>query len=146
MKQTRIALVLIMCGLLFSAAMIGCDSGGGGNAPTSPSTLDITGTWKGSCSSSLISQTQDTVTLTQTGSDVTGTYVAVDQAGDSVRGTVSGTVSESSFSFAFNQTTPSCTGTFNGSANISGNAMSVTFTGTDCLGTHSNGQCSLTKQ
>ncbi|MBA4386189.1 MAG: hypothetical protein C0410_15755, partial [Anaerolinea sp.] len=104
--------------------------------------LDLTGTWIGAFTTSIITTpTQITLLLSQSGSNVTGTYSS--QAGGV--GTVSGTLSGSTLTFTLHQTTTNCSGTFSGTGTVSGNTMTFTFSGNDCLGTHTNGQGTVTR-
>ena len=102
----------------------------------------------GTYSTSIIPLAQIIFDIEQTGTNVTGTYstsTGVHGIGD---GTFSGTVSGNTITYTLHQTTPNCTGTFNGSANVNedGNAMTSTFTGFDCAGTHNNGRGNITQQ
>ena len=103
---------------------------------------NLTGTWSGTFTTSIITTpSQIALVLSQSGSSVTGTYST---QGGGV-GTVSGTVSGNTFTYALQQTTAGCPGSFTGSGTVSGNTMSFTFSGNDCRGTHSNGQGTVTK-
>jgi hypothetical protein len=102
----------------------------------SPPTVDVTGTWNGIYSSSLVSSAQLTLILTQSGSTVSGTYTS------SVGGvgTVSGNVEGSTINnFVLTLTNPNCKGSFNGTAVVSADTINFDFTGNDCQGTHTNG-------
>jgi hypothetical protein len=88
-----------------------------------------------------VSSSPLTLNLTQTSGAITGTYSSPNGAG----GTVSGSVSGNTCSFTLNQTTTDCTGNFNGTGTVSANTLTFTFSGSDCLGTHTNGRGSLTK-
>lgn len=128
-----------------------------------PPTVDVTGTWSGTYSTSLVPLTTVTLNLiqqaasttsmsityadkstkrfVQTAANVTGTFITPD-----VEGTVNGTISGNTITFTLNQTTASCLGTFSGTATVTDNTMTFTFTGSDCLGTHTDGQGTATKQ
>ena len=104
--------------------------------------LDLTGTWSGTFTTSIITTpTPVTLVLSQSSSNVTGTYSS--QAGGV--GTVSGTLNGNTLTFSLQQTTTGCSGTFSGTGTVSGNTMTFTFSGNDCLGTHSNGQGTVTR-
>ena len=102
----------------------------------SPPTVDVTGTWNGIYSSSLVSSAQLTLILTQNGSTVSGTYTS------SVGGvgTVSGNVESNTINnFVLTLTNPTCKGSFSGTAVVKGDTINFDFTGSDCWGTHTNG-------
>ncbi len=141
MRHARISLLVLMAFLsIFSMTpFTGC--GGGGNRVEPTPTVDVTGTWSGTYSTSLVPSGSITLNLTQSDADVTGTYITT----EGNAGTVNGTVSGNTLNFTFTQTTPSCTGTFSGTATINGNTATFTFTGSDCLGSHTNGQGDATK-
>lgn len=132
--------------------------------PSVAPAVDVTGTWIGTLSTSLLPETPVILKLTQaalSGTSVSITSVkgitkqevvraAANVSGtyslDDVEGTVSGTVNGNTFDFTLNHTTPDCPGTFNGTATINGDAMTFNLSGSDCLGTHSNGQGTANKQ
>ncbi len=73
----------------------------------------------------------DTLVLTQTGSNITGTY----QGPFSLVGTITGTITGNSMAFELITTTPSCPGMMTGTATIDGIDMDVQGSRTDCNGT-----------
>lgn len=96
--------------------------GGGGNstptAPSPPPPVQIAGTWTGTFESSNYQPLAAAVTLSQTGTTVTGTWSA--PSGNSgIAGNINGTVDSSTFtgtiSFSINQTA-GCSGSFSGSS------------------------------
>ncbi len=100
---------------------------------------NITGTWTGSYSTSLTGTATMTLTLVQSGASVTGTYTSTNGGEGSVSGTITGKVG----TFRLVQTTPGCAGTFTGHAAAAWESatlqvMSLGWTGTDCLGTHTH--------
>lgn len=105
-------------------------------------TADVSGTWNGTFQSSQFPTTSVTFILDQSDAYVSGTYDA-DSGGS---GNVDGVVSGQDVIFVLNQTTFGCVGSFSGTATIIGNTLNFTFTGSDCLGSHSNGRGSATKQ
>lgn len=107
--------------------------------------VDVTGTWEGTYSTSLIPFAQTTFTLTQSGSNVTGTYSTSTGVGGEATGSFSGRINENTITFTLNQTTPECPGTFSGIATVTGNTMNFTFTGSDCMGYHADGRGSATR-
>ncbi len=121
--------------VLTPTVFLSCSSSGGG----ADATVNVTGTWSGAFSTSLVGGTLVLV-LSQTGNDVTGNYTT-----DDSWGTVSGTVSENVMSFTLDELTIGCPGSFSGDATVTGNSMSVTFTGDDCWGHHDNGRATATK-
>lgn len=108
--------------------------------------VDLSGTWNGTFKSSLVSQTAGVLTLTQSGTNVTGTYnIPSNGAG----GTVSAQVFGRTVRFTMTQTTPaSCPGTFTGHAVLmpSPELLVYNYTGSDCLGTHITGNGSGSRQ
>lgn len=115
-------------------------SGGGGDGPSQSQSL--TGTWQGTYSTSLVSTTGATATLIQNGSSLSGSFVG----SNGYSATVSGSVSGSNVQFTLTSTVPGCSGSFIGTANLSGATLTASFQGSDCLGTHTNGTATLTKQ
>jgi len=67
--------------------------------------------------------------------------------GDGAMGTFVGTVSGRTATFTLTQTTPGCSGTFSGHAVVmpSPELLVYYYSGTDCLGTHTNGNGSATR-
>lgn len=107
------------------------------NKATTP-LVNLSGTWNASfISSAQPIAVNGTMTITQTGSTITGTYTTT--TGGS--GTVSGTVLGRMFLFSMNQTTQGCTGTFSGHGAVvpSPEFIVYNYTGQDCLGTHNLG-------
>jgi hypothetical protein len=80
--------------------MAGC--GGNSPAPRKKPAADATGTWEGTCSSTVFGNNAATLRLVQTGSVLTGTYSST----TGVLGTVVGTVSGNRISFAITVTIP----------------------------------------
>lgn len=117
---------------------ISCNKDGEGIA--SPPSVDVTGTWNGIYSSSLVSPAQLTLHLQQSNATVTGTYTS--QIGG--YGTVSGNVVGNNIAnFVLTLANPECQGSFSGTAMVTGDTINFDFTGHDCFGTHSNGHGSV---
>jgi hypothetical protein len=110
--------------------------------PAEPGLSDYSGTWTGTITSNLV-QTPAPITLIiyHTGSSVSGSYTVVTGAS----GIVAGTVSGNRITFTLTQTTQSCPGSFSGQGTFNGTAMSFTYSGSDCWGTHTNGNGNVTK-
>ncbi len=108
----------------------------------------FTGTWKGTISVGTWSDGH-TVTLTQIGANVTGTYSNVTNTG-SYKGTLSGTISGNTMNWTVTSTAPGCPGTASGTYTMNGyrcgTTMNSTFSGSGCDGPASNGQTSVTRQ
>jgi hypothetical protein len=106
--------------------------------------VNLTGTWRSTFQSSLVSRTDGTLVLTQSGSAVTGTYSLVNGATGSVSGTVIGRM----LTFKLTQTTAGCAGTFTGHGAVMAAPELLTYfyTGSDCLGAHVGGSGSGTRQ
>jgi len=137
---------VIALGLIMVIATCGGD--GDGEEGVDGYNVIVTGHWVETYSTSIIPLAQIIFDIEQTGANVTGTYSTSTGVHGIGSGTFSGTVSGNTITYTLNQTTPNCTGTFNGSANVNedGNAMTSTFTGFDCAGTHNNGRGNVTKQ
>lgn len=129
--------VLIAAVAVMPVTLLSCSSGGGGGGDDP--TVNVTGIWSGTFSTSLIWGIL-VLDLSQSGSSVTGTFYT-----DEAWGTVSGTVSGNTLHFNITETVPGCSGSFSGNGSVSGNTMSLTFSGSDCLGSHNNGQGTVTK-
>lgn len=115
--------------------------------------VDGTGTWQGTYSDSFETIPHlITMNITQTGTNVSGSWTALfaSNGGGTVSGTFTGTFTSGSvMTFVRSQTQTSlgpCPGSFSSTATVSANSISGTYSGSDCLGFHSNGQVSLTKQ
>jgi len=102
----------------------------------------LTGTWTGTYASEIMSPHQFTCILAQSGTNITGTF----NSSNGARGNISGTVSENIAKFTLTETTPTCTGTFSTIVTVNGYTAAITFTGSNCLGIHTNGYGSVTKQ
>jgi len=98
---------------------------------------DVGGSWDATFSSNLVSPTPGLLILSQSGTNVTGSYSVATGA----QGTVSATVSGRMATVRLSQTTPGCTGQFNGYATLlpSVEALLYFYAGQDCLGTHTGG-------
>ena len=101
-----------------------------------------TGSWVGSYSSDLLEETPLLLEITQTGANVSGTYK--DSSGG--YGDFSAVITDSNFDFTTNSNDPNCPGTIMGTGSIAGSTLNFTFTGTNCVGNHSNGVGSVTMQ
>ena len=115
--------------------------------------VDGTGTWQGTYTDSFETIPHlITMNITQTGTNVSGSWAAlfVSNGGGTASGTFTGTFTSGSvMTFVRSQTQTSlgpCPGSFSNTATVSANSISGTYSGSDCLGFHSNGQVSLTKQ
>jgi PKD repeat protein len=107
---------------------------------------NVSGTWVGTYSTGVISSAQVTYYLSQSGTNVSGTYFTSTGVGGEGEGIYSGTAAGDIITFTLNQTTPECLGAFSGTAYVSGNYMEFDFTGSDCGGYHANGHGSATRQ
>jgi len=97
----------------------------------------LTGAWQGSYkSSALPSEIPITITLTQYGNTIIGSYKVVSGLG---HGDLSGTLDGNIITLTWQNNTLGCRGTFTGLAvvNVADNlSMSFTLTGSDCLGSY----------
>jgi hypothetical protein len=148
-------------GLLLAMLAIGC--GGGATSPTPngvPATVTVTGNWFGTASDSL-RQAHLSLTLKQNGGDVTGSVTGetVTSLPLYTSGTLTGTVSGSTFRFTIRiplgsvTNSPTCSVALNGSTTdltatgLTANGMSGTYTGTDsCFGDLIGGLFTFSKQ
>ncbi len=112
----------------------------GGENPNIPLCISapFTGTWSGTMGSN-VGTGPMTFNLTQSGANVSGTVSGLNPG--AISGTISGNTMNYTVTFSV-----SCQGTHSGIATLDGNTMSLTWSGHDCFGTHSNGTGTLTKQ
>lgn len=106
--------------------------------------VNLAGTWSGTFYTSLVPTTTATYTLTQSGSALTGAVTVASGGSFSFSGTVSGRM----ITFTATETTTGCTGSFSGHGTVmlSPEQMRFYFTGSDCLGAHTGGFGSGTRQ
>lgn len=106
--------------------------------------VSLAGSWNGTFASSLVSRTNGSFTLTQSDRSVSGTYAV--QTG--ALGTLNGTLSGRTMAFSLTQTTVGCTGTFSGHGVVmpSPETLVYFYSGSDCLGAHTAGSGSATRQ
>lgn len=88
----------LLLALLFSAACLlnACGGGGGGGGPTPADIEDMQGVWKGTTNTQMYGEEQTTFTLTQNGSDISGTLKLVDANNNSWQAEANGSVNNSS--------------------------------------------------
>lgn len=131
-------LIFIYCFLL-----INCGGGGGGGTTSSSDSnyVIVTGEWGGTYSSNLTSTHAIVLNIQNNSPIVTGTF----STGTNISGTVNGSVSGNTISFTLTSTTPSCLGSYSGTGTINNDTITFNFTGTDCVGTHNNGQGAVSK-
>lgn len=102
--------------------------------------------WLGAYKSSLIPEAPLYSELTVTGTTLAGSWK--DTEGRT--GTIDGTVAGSIVTLTLAETTPGCTGTFTGTGTLGSvrglEAIEFIFSGTDCLGAHTNGVGQLIRQ
>lgn len=117
---------------------------------TAAPTVDFTGSWTGSYSTSLKPATPLTLTLIQTGASVSGSYstpmaaTAPKAIGDATQGTIVGVVSENGMVYEATQTLP-CSGTYVGTVKLVDKTFVMNFVGLDCNGLQANGQGTVSK-
>ena len=131
-------------GLLVALAVALGGCGGGGSTPSAPSGLQVTGTWSGSITSNQVSGSGPArVTLTQSGTTLTGTWNATGPGGPD-SGNLTGSVSGQGVAMTLNSSVPSnCPYTVN--VTVSGASMTGTYAAFQCTVAASGG-ISLTKQ
>ena len=124
--------------VILSVILLSCSKD---DNPVEAGNTNLDGIWTGTISSNLVtSPTGIVISITQTNKNISGTYSALTGAS----GTIAGTINNNSFNFTLTQTTPACVGSFNGQGTISNSAISFTYSGNDCWGTH-NGSGNVTK-
>ena len=138
-------------------ACYGCGGGTTNNmmsmtssAPTTPAAADISGTWTGKLSSTQVNGGESTMTMTftQNGSSVSGTYACVSgtmncsHSGAAMSGMMSGNTMTMQMTFPDNQ----MCGTFTGT--VSGNTMTGQYNCTHSMHTQASdsGTWTMTKQ
>jgi hypothetical protein len=147
--------------LLFVAAAVACGGNGGSGSPTQPppspaasGPVSLTGSWSGTASDSS-GPGQVTWQLTQAGTSFSGTATLTDSStGLGGRGTVSGTVSNTSIHFSmsipaggFDSPYAACTAEVSGDGQVSAASITSTFAGSNsCTGAITSGQLTLNKQ
>ena len=97
--------------------------------------VNLIGTWTGTSSSNLVPINYITLVISQIGNNLNGTFTSTSGS----EGFINGTISSNNINFTFTQTTPTCPGSFTGTATVNGDTMDFTYTGSDCLGPHTNG-------
>lgn len=146
--------------VLVVASAVACGGSGGGSltqpsaAPTPSGPASLTGTWSGAASDSS-GPGQMSWQLTQAGTSFSGTATLTDSGtGLGGRGSVSGTVSNTSIHFSigvpaggFDSPYASCTAEISGDGQISAASITGTFAGSNsCTGVITSGQLTLNKQ
>jgi hypothetical protein len=148
--------------VLVVASAVACGgSGGGSGSPTQPppssassGPISLTGNWSGTASDSS-GPGQVTWQLTQAGTSFSGTATLTDgSTGLGGRGTVSGTVSNTSIHFSisipaggFDSPYAACTAEVSGDGQVSTASITGTFAGSNsCTGAITSGQLTLNKQ
>ena len=154
MRQYEPFLVRTIQHVIVGLALCTVAACGGGNSsptaptpppPTPPPPFSFNGTWTGPITSNVVGPGTATVTITQTGSSLSGTWATVYpdpmiQGGESFSGTASGM----SLSGTLSPSDPAdCPYTIN--ATVSGNLMTGTYATFNCTGVDS-GSIMLTKQ
>ena len=143
----------VVLALNFIVMSVGC--GGDSRLPTAPSSptpLNLTGTFSGEASDSFGPGLQFTWRLEQSGTVVSGTSIATWSLGRGT-GTVSGTLSGTTLTFTVTfprggiSSSPNCSSTANGTAAVTSTTIRGTYSGVNsCYGPYTDGQFTLTKQ
>jgi hypothetical protein len=102
--------------------------------------IDVSGNWDGTAGAAAIGEQVFSVTFTQSGSAVEGTY----EIGAAASGTITGTLVDRLFEFKLRSTTPGCAGSYDGVGvfhHLAGSGsvpavdlMAFSFSGSDCAG------------
>ena len=148
---------LISCvgALMLTVVAAACGSGTSPTTIGTSSAINLTGTWIGSASDSH-REAQLTLKLTQQGTNVTGSVTATTRTSIPLYtgGTLTGSVSGSTFTFAISIPTgsvadaPTCSVALSGSTtDLTAAGMTGTYTGTDsCFGDLVGGRFTVAKQ
>jgi len=121
--------------LLLVLSVFSCKKDSDGTSPSS-SPADFAGTWTGTFSTNLQNEVEMTLKLAQSGPAITGviyfesTYI----------GTISATANVNAANWAVDQTSPGCLGQFSGPAVVVNDTLTLTGTGSNCMGTHASAQ------
>ena len=149
MRQHRLFLVRTIQHVIVGLALCTAAACGGGNSsptsPTPPPPFSFSGTWTGPITSNVLGPGTATVTITQTGSSLSGTWATV-YPDPTIQGagSFSGTASGMSLEGTLSPSDPTdCPYTIN--ATVSGNLMTGTYATFNCTGVDS-GSIMLTKQ
>lgn len=143
----RPATLLLSAVILFGAA----SCGGGGGSPSEPKALDLSGSWKGTDRDSM-GQGKVAWVITQNGSQITASLNVVDTGNGRVgNGTVTGTLSGSSLTFAmsvpiggFSPPYQVCSLTVFGTALVDSGSIEGQYVGQNsCTGAIEGGQLTL---
>ena len=141
--------LFVILAAMFLLVISSCGSGGGGgsdNHSTSPTSVNATGTWRGSYDSTVSGKQTIELNIKQENSQITGTYISSDGG----TGTFSGSASGNEASLMITVKNPDCTGSLSGTGTIdtqtSPNKMSIQFNGSTACGGYENGTGSLEKQ
>lgn len=120
--------------------LLGC---GGGSSPTSPTILNVSGTWDADIAPNAGPAFTAVFTLSQSGTQVTGTFTTSQSLG----GTASGTVAGATFTFALKENAP-CSGSYSGTGTISGGAtkLSGSFSGSNSCSNATSNTFTATKR
>lgn len=134
----------ILGGAATLALLAACGGGGGGSsAPNNqPPAVNVTGTWRGPVVSSVTGTSTATLTLTQNGAALTGTYATSGGVGGNLTGTVSGYAAN----VTITPTLAGCTGSLGGTGTVSGTTMTFAYSGATSCGGPESGSGTLTKQ
>ena len=111
--------------------LLGCKKKDSSNPSPLPSTANVEGVWTGSMGSPVTTTQALVLTLSQTGTSLTGTF---NIENGSATGTISGSVRGDIVTFTATQTTP-CAGSYTGDADVDGDEMEGPLKGTSiCSG------------
>lgn len=114
-----------------------------GSNGVTPNVGALGGIWAGSFTSSVVvSAVPVTAVLVQVADTLIGSYAV--RLGNGPSGTIRATiVNGTAVDFRLQQTSSICLGSFGGQAAVTGNVLTASYTGSDCLGPHTNGRVIL---
>jgi hypothetical protein len=142
----------LVAALTYGTAVVTATFQGVNGSGTVTTTLNMTGTWKGTATDS-VESAQLTSVLTQTGTTITGTASLVYTSGTQANGSFSGTVSSTGSTVDFTVTGTgsgggqTCTVSLTGVGQVSNITFTGTYGGTNsCSGQVTNGQMTMVKQ
>lgn len=137
-------LSLAIVSLLSAALLVGCSDAGEG--PTSPTSLNLTGSWSGTWVDNIGGTFSVAVPLVQSGNRVTGVAV-VSRAGSHQDNVFDGTLNGNVLTVQFTWSATGCSGGGTMTLTATATTLNGGYTGgTSCGGAGNVGQISLTKR
>lgn len=133
-------MIRVVIALLFGAVSVGC---AGTESPTSPTSLDVSGTWQGTLSAGA-ERLAIRLSLLQNGQDVTGTWAAYETPEAGTGGPLGGRVNGATLSISLHENIPASQCRLDVTATVSGRRMVGTYATFNCPGS-AGGSIELSK-